>query len=264
MFSFLYSLFLGFFEVFPLSAQGADTVLSALLGKTLPPVSGSWIFGALLGTLLAFPKIIGTAAKGFGALTAGLFRGTFKWRKAKKEQMASVYALVCALPLLVMLLVLLDTTIGSGLGFIGLMFLASAALLFIGDHTLSQEISLLEMKPTHVIKAALSQAVALLPGLSRTGVTLGMTLNMGFRREDAFDFAVVLTVPALLVLGLWNMSTFAAFGALNALLSFAGGAAGAFLGGMFLKGLFKKDLLNIAVALGALAGAATVIFSFVR
>ena len=264
LFSFLYSMFLGFFEVFPLSAQGADTVLGALLGDKLPAVSSSWIFGALLGTLLAFRKTTWNTAKGFGTLTAGLFRGTFQWRKASKEQILSVYTLVCALPLLVMLVVLQETAIGSGLDFIGLMFLASAVLLFIGDHTVCRDISLLEMTSGPCIKSALFQAVALLPGLSRTGVTLGLTLNMGFRRQDAFDFAMMLTVPALLVLGLWNAESFLAFGTLNALLSLAGAAAGAFLGGYTLKLLFKKDLLNVAVFFGGLVGAATVLYSFVR
>lgn len=264
MFSFLYSILLGFLEVFPLSGQGADTVLGAFFKEQLPPVSAAWIFGAAVGSILAFWHPVKDALQGFCAMIGGAFKETFKWKKAKSVQIGGVYGLFCALALPVMLAILQKGAIGSGLGFIGLMFLVSAALLFIGDHTVGPERSLLEMKGSHGIKLALFQAVALLPGLSRTGVTLGMALNMGFSRKSAFDLMVLLSVPALLVLGLWNGASFAAFGAVNALLSFGGGAIGALLGGLFLKFLFKKDLLNIAVGMGAVCGAATVILSFVR
>ncbi len=259
MFTFLYSMLLGFFEVFPLSAQGLDTALSALFEKDLPAVSSAWIFGALLGTIAVFYRPLWQAAKGLFAIN-----GKFKWRKASGHQIMGIYALACGVPLLVMLFVLQELGIGAGLGFIGLMFLASAALLFIGDHTVCRETPATEMTVTHCIKSALFQAVALIPGLSRMGITLGMALNMGFRRKDAFDFAILLSVPALLVLGFWNLSGFAAGGWLVALLSMAGAAIGAALGGLALKWLFKKDLFNIAVGLGVLAAVATILFSFVR
>ena len=259
MFTFLYSALLGFFEVFPLSAQGLDTALSAVLGETLPAVSSGWIFGTLLGTVAVFYRPLWRAAKGLCSI-----HKKFKWRKASGDQIMGIYAIICALPLLVMLFILEELGIGAGLGFIGLMFLASAALLFIGDHTVCRETPATEMTVTHCIKSALFQAVALIPGLSRIGVTLGMALNMGFRRRDAFDFAILLSVPALLALGLWNLGGFAAGGWAVALLSMAGAAVGAALGGLALRWLFKKDLLNIAVGLGLLAAAATIIFSFVR
>lgn len=264
MFTFLYSMLLGFFEVFPLSAQGLDTLLSSVLGDRLPAVSSAWIFGTLLGTLAVFYRPARNTAKGFGTMLSAAFAGKFKWRKATAYQIMSVYSLLCALPLAAMLFVLQELGIGSGPVFIGLMFLASAALLFIGDHTVCRHTPLTEMTASQCIKSALFQAVALLPGLSRVGVTLGMGLNMGFRRKDAFDFAVMLTLPALLVLGLWNMGSVAAAGRMAAFLSLAGAAAGAALGGLALKWLYKKDLLNIPVALGALAGVATIIYSFVR
>ncbi|MBQ8599903.1 MAG: undecaprenyl-diphosphate phosphatase [Clostridia bacterium] len=264
MFTFLYSIFLGFFEVFPLSAQGLDTVLSALLGEKIPALGSSWIFGTLLGSLLVFYKPALQAVKGFGTMAAAIARGTFKWRKASGAQIMGVYALLCALPLLVMLFVLQELGLGSGLAFIGLMLFVSAALTFIGDHTVCRNTPMTDMTAGHCIKLALFQAVSLLPGLSRTGVTLGMGLNMGFKRQDIFDFAAVLTLPALLVLALWNVSSFAAAGWSAALLSMAGAAVGAVLGGLALKGLFKKDLLNVAVVCGALAGIATIIYSFVR
>ncbi|MBQ7935647.1 MAG: undecaprenyl-diphosphate phosphatase [Clostridia bacterium] len=264
MISFLYSTLLGFFEVFPLSGAGVDTLLTALLGEQIPALGSSWIWGALLGTLVIAYQPAWQSVKGFGAMVAGLGKGKFKWRKASKWQMMSVYALLAALPLAVMLWILQETGIGSGLGFIGLMFVASAALLFIGDHTVCRNTPLTELTAGHCVKLALFQAVALIPGLSRIGVTMGMGLNMGFKREDIRDFTFILTIPALLMLGLWNISNFAAGGWLFALLGIAGGAVGAVLGGLLFRWLFKKSFLNIAVGCGAVAGIATIVYSLVR
>lgn len=262
--SILYSIFLGFFEVFPLSGAGLDTLLTALFKEALPPVGSSWIWGTLLGTLLLACKPLLATAKGLCSMVTGMVKGTFRWRKASRYQIMGVYSLLGALPLVVMLLVLQATGIGSGLGFMGFMFLASAALLFIGDHTVCQEIPFTEMTATHGIKAALFQAVSLLPGLSRIGVTFGTTLNMGFKRQEAAEFTMILSVPALLVLGLWNLPTFHAAGWICAFGGLLGAALAAALGGRLLLWLFKKDLLNIAVFSGAACGVATIIISLFR
>lgn len=44
----------------------------------------------------------------------------------------------------------------------------------------------------------LAQAVAILPGISRSGATIAMALLVGVRREDAFRFSFLLSVPAVL------------------------------------------------------------------
>lgn len=44
----------------------------------------------------------------------------------------------------------------------------------------------------------LAQAAALLPGISRSGATLGATFHLGLDRKDATDLAFLLSVPALL------------------------------------------------------------------
>ncbi len=260
----LYSMLLGFFEVFPLSGAGVDTLLCALFGQRIPVVGSSWIWGTLLGTLLAFWRPAAETAKGLGSFAAALYQGKFRRHKATRQQVTALYSLLAAGGLAVMLVVLQALGLGSGLGFVGLMFLASAGLLFIGDHTLCREVSVREMTATQAIKATLFQAVALVPGLSRTGVSLGTTLNMGFSRKEAFEFAMMLTVPALAVLGLWNLDTLTAAGRLTALFGALGAAVGAYLAGRLFKLLFDRDGLNVAVFGGAALGIVSIIIHFVR
>ena len=43
-----------------------------------------------------------------------------------------------------------------------------------------------------------AQAVALLPGISRSGVTIATALYLGLGRDDAFQFSFLLSIPAIL------------------------------------------------------------------
>ena len=122
----IYSFILGFFEVFPLSGGGLNTLLGALLGSSVPAVGSSWIWGTLLGTLLVFRHTALNTAKGFFTMVAGACTGKFKWRKANRYQVMSLYCLLAALPLAVMLVILQHLGLGAGLGVMGLLFLASA------------------------------------------------------------------------------------------------------------------------------------------
>jgi undecaprenyl-diphosphatase len=44
----------------------------------------------------------------------------------------------------------------------------------------------------------LAQALAIIPGLSRSGLTVGSGLMSGLRREEAFEFSLLLSLPAIL------------------------------------------------------------------
>ncbi|MBE7439817.1 MAG: undecaprenyl-diphosphatase UppP [Spirochaetales bacterium] len=51
----------------------------------------------------------------------------------------------------------------------------------------------------------LAQALALIPGASRAGVTLTMGLMLGFTREAAMRFSFLLSVPAIALSGLYEL-----------------------------------------------------------
>ena len=48
----------------------------------------------------------------------------------------------------------------------------------------------------------MAQAVALIPGTSRSGITITAALALGFRREDAARFSFLLSIPVILGAGL--------------------------------------------------------------
>lgn len=54
-----------------------------------------------------------------------------------------------------------------------------------------------EMKATDAGAIGIAQAIAIIPGISRSGSTIGTGLALGMRREDAARFAFLLAIPAL-------------------------------------------------------------------
>jgi undecaprenyl-diphosphatase len=55
-----------------------------------------------------------------------------------------------------------------------------------------------DLRLPDAIGIGIAQAVAILPGISRSGSTIGAALALGVEREDAARFAFLLAIPALL------------------------------------------------------------------
>ena len=48
------------------------------------------------------------------------------------------------------------------------------------------------------IKIGLAQAIAIIPGISRSGLTYFTTLKLGINPKDAFKFSFLLSIPTIL------------------------------------------------------------------
>ncbi len=54
-----------------------------------------------------------------------------------------------------------------------------------------------KLSPVAVMVIGLFQAIAILPGISRSGFTIGIALLLGIRRELAFSFSFLLAIPSI-------------------------------------------------------------------
>jgi len=85
-----------------------------------------------------------------------------------------------------------------------------------------------------------AQSAALIPGISRSGATIGTALMLGVRREEAFSFSFLLSVPAIAGVTLLKMlrggGEFFYGGSLN---YFAGGCA-AMCTGILVLGVLSR------------------------
>jgi undecaprenyl-diphosphatase len=84
------------------------------------------------------------------------------------------------------------------IAFVGWTTLIFGILLHIADQTGSQDKSLKDMNGLHAIMVGLAQAVALLPGTSRSGICMTMSRFLGFKRPEAARFSFLLSIPAII------------------------------------------------------------------
>ncbi|MDF1630205.1 MAG: undecaprenyl-diphosphate phosphatase [Alcanivoracaceae bacterium] len=72
------------------------------------------------------------------------------------------------------------------------------ALLWVADRRGSQRISLAAVGLGVATLIGLAQALALIPGTSRSGITITAALLLGLHREDAANFSFLLSIPVIL------------------------------------------------------------------
>lgn len=189
--AFLLGLIQGLTEFLPVSSSGHLEIGHALLG-----VEGHnnllftvVVHGAtVLSTLVVFRKDI-------VALILGLF--SFKWNN---ETRYISQLLVSAVPVAILGLFFMDkveTLFTGDLVFVGYMLLVTAILLAFTHFAKKNE---KEIKFRDAIVIGIAQALAVLPGISRSGSTIATGLLLGKKKDDIarFSFLMVL-LPVIMV-----------------------------------------------------------------
>ncbi|GAP55999.1 undecaprenyl-diphosphatase [Arthrobacter sp. Hiyo6] len=77
--------------------------------------------------------------------------------------------------------------------------------LAVADAVGSQERDLTRLRYKHGILYGLAQAMALIPGVSRSGGTITAGLLMGYTREAAARYSFLLAIPAVFGSGLYQL-----------------------------------------------------------
>ena len=79
----------------------------------------------------------------------------------------------------------------------GAMLLVTGGILLWAGRVKQQDSVYQEMSYTHSLLIGMSQAFAILPGISRSGATICTGLGLGLRRESAATFSFLLAIPAI-------------------------------------------------------------------
>ena len=85
---------------------------------------------------------------------------------------------------------------GSGLLIVGCCLLVTAALLIFSYYARPRQKSHISMRDAFII--GLAQAVAVLPGLSRSGSTIATGLLLGNKKESLAQFSFLMVIPPIL------------------------------------------------------------------
>ncbi len=193
----------GVTEFLPISSTAHLRIVPELLGW--PDAGAAYTAMIQLGTVAAvivyFWADLVRLARAFfeGLLTRAPF-GTPDARLAW-------FVLVGTLPIAIVGLLFkhhIETSLRS-LYVIAFAMVGLALVLLLAERIAVHQRTLSEMTWRDGIVIGLCQAVALIPGSSRSGTTLTGGLALGFRREDAARYSFLLSVPATAAAGLFEM-----------------------------------------------------------
>jgi undecaprenyl-diphosphatase len=88
----------------------------------------------------------------------------------------------------------IETLFGGALTFVGSMLLVTGLLLFLADKA---KASAKKVGVKHAILIGISQAIAILPGISRSGATISTAVLLGIDKEKAARFSFLMVVPLI-------------------------------------------------------------------
>ena len=185
----------GLTEFLPISSKTHLVVVPALLGERAPSLA--FITLLHLGTLFA---LLAFFARDIAGILAGLPR------RGSEGRRLAVLLVVATIPAAVVGFLFEETfeRLLSNPRPAAFALLATAALLA-GAEWLAGTIGRKRLaRPLREVVSArdavgmgLAQAVALLPGVSRSGATMGTGLALGLRREAAARFSFLMAIPAI-------------------------------------------------------------------
>lgn len=79
-------------------------------------------------------------------------------------------------------------------------------VLGVADHVARNQRRLDDLNTPHALAFGAAQALALIPGVSRSGGTITAGLLLGYRREAAARYSFLLAIPAVLASGLLELT----------------------------------------------------------
>lgn len=197
----------GLTEFLPISSTAHLRVVPSLLGWGDPGVAYSAVIQ--LGSVVA---VVAYFAKDLFEIAVGFFRSLRDKDYQSRDVRLVGAILIGTLPICLLGLALKDILETEGgplrsLTLIGGASILMAILLFLAERLgrRDRDIDKIGIKDGALI--GLGQAMALIPGCSRSGSTLTFALWRGLRREDAARFSFLLGIPAIVLSGLLELKS---------------------------------------------------------
>jgi undecaprenyl-diphosphatase len=181
----------GVTEFLPISSDGHLEIFKFLLGdKAVGKESLTMTVILHVATTLS---IITVFRKDIIEIFSGLFKfeNNDEWKFAVNVIISMIPAAIVGLFFEEALTQLFDQRIG----FVGLMLVVTGVTLFIANRSTTTD------KPISNLNAfimGISQAIAILPGVSRSGMTIGTAAILGIDKSKAARFSFLMVVPLIL------------------------------------------------------------------
>ena len=180
----------GLTEFLPVSSSGHLELAKAILGdNSVPEESLTFTvvlhFATALSTIVIFRKEVAEIFK-------GLFQ--FKWNDELKFSLKIIISMIPAVIVGLLFEKELESFFGGKILLVGVMLLVTAVLLLWADKAKSTD---KKVSFTNSVIIGISQAIAMLPGISRSGATISTSVLLGIDRTRAARFSFLMVVPLI-------------------------------------------------------------------
>lgn len=207
MLEFLQAVFLGLLqgltEFLPISSSAHLRIFPELFGWGDPGAAFTAVIqiGTELAVVIYFRKDIWRIGS---AWVRSLYKPEL--RGALDSRMGW-YVIVGSMPIVVLGILLKDVIEQDfrNLWVIGTTLVVLGVILGIADRVGRQDRAIGDLSLKHSVLFGLAQALALIPGVSRSGATISMGRFLNYDREAATRFAFLLAIPAVVGAGLFEL-----------------------------------------------------------
>ena len=193
----------GIAEFLPISSSGHLKIFEKLLG--LPNVETDYIFfdvllhfGTLVAVLIVYHRVIARLLR--EAFTMVHIRAARPGEEPDGPMRRMiVLLLVSLLPLFLILPIKSHLEkLGSNYLIVGLMLMVTGMALYLCDHFPKGKKTEREMTIWDALVVGVAQACAVMPGLSRSGMTISAGSARGLDRSYAVQFSFLMSIPTIL------------------------------------------------------------------
>lgn len=251
----------GLTEFLPVSSSGHLELGKAILGDNSVPEE-SLLFTVVLHFATALSTIV-VFRKDIWMLLMGIFK--FSWNEDTKFIAKIAISMLPAIMIGLFFEEQLEQLFGGNILLVGCMLIVTAVLLFLADRAKN---TTKNVSFKNAIVIGLSQAIAMIPGISRSGATISTSVLLGNDKTKAARFSFLMVVP--LIFGKIAKDVFSgdlSFQSQNiTALSF--GFIAAFISGLFactwMITLVKRSKLSYFAVYCIIIGLIAITFSFLN
>jgi undecaprenyl-diphosphatase len=181
----------GLTEFLPVSSSGHLEIAKAILGDGSLTQEQSMVFTVVLHFATALSTIV-IFRKDIMEIIKGLFQ--FKNNESFQFSLKIVLSMIPAVVIGLKFEEQLEQLFGGSILFVGFMLLITAGLLLLADKAKNTN------KPVGIkesIIIGISQAIAMLPGISRSGATISTSVLLGVDKSKSARFSFLMVIPLI-------------------------------------------------------------------
>jgi len=189
--AFILGIIQGLTEFLPVSSSGHLELGKAILGDTSVPEE-SLLFTVVLHAATALSTIV-VFRKDIFDIIKGLF--SFTWNEETQFSAKIILSMIPAVIVGLFFEEQLESLFGGNILLVGAMLIVTAILLWLADKAKDTQ---KKVSFSNAFAIGIAQAIAMLPGISRSGATISTSVLLGNDKSKAARFSFLMVVPLIL------------------------------------------------------------------